>query len=435
MAPLGNQKPVSVVGWGGVVACIIVTVTMFLTPAPVYAWGSITHIAICRQAGGTDDFAMGGQSPDIIALYTTSTGDHSYDYAHNLHAVGNGSSFGQIMYSLSGSEFARGWLAHQRADAVVHGPNGYSNNKTCFSDLPEKYRTDLGHGATELIVDAILLQEYFGGTVAFYVPDQARLIHETAVFAYNDCLRARRFPRKSIIGCHLAERLSYQWEGWLGTNLYLTQLMVEEPWFPDLKQDYLDYRPLFSKSVALAQDGAEMTKVPRQQGWVDHLISLLMPQPIATAKETEKNGDDTAYYSFVLKLGNHARGLTGGRITKESVRQAIADIDTEQGLTDKEKVWARLMEEMFVQDNKDFASIEKNVETYGRELDLGRLPRRDNGLRRTATSNLGRESGPKKGAISGRTGRGFLPCLPTIIIVCLVIAGLVQAVRRFSKRR
>lgn len=388
---------------------IPILLVLLAIPIPVYAWGSITHVAICRHVSSSAEYQAGGHSPDIIALNSVTTGSDAYDYAHNLD--GPAGAFGQLMDRRGGGEFGRGWLCHQLADSIVHRSGGYSVTKTVFKGLPDRYRADLDHGATELIVDAIVLEDEFGGQMSFQVPDKSRLIHETSVDCFNSV--GGRIPRRNIISCRIAESLTSKWEGWLITNLYLAELMLDEPWFAGVKNEYLDYRPFFDKSIALA--GSELAYVApassrQQPNILTGITSMLLPAKTAFAAE-DNAGEKTSYYSFVTKLSERARAIGQGKITKESVRQAISEMENTPGLTDREKVWAKATQEMTVKHNRDFGAIERNVAAYGKE------------------------SASKQGASGGRTGAGFLPCLPPAILCALIVSGGVWLGRRILDGR
>lgn len=386
---------------------LILTSPLFM-PTPAQAWGSITHIAICRKVSASPDFIAGGHSPDMIALNSVATGSGAYDYAHNLNAEGG--SFGYVMTGRGGGSYAQGWLAHQLADSVVHGANGYSETKTIIKGLPQRYTIDLGHGTTELIVDAIVLKEVFNRSLSIFVPDKIRLIHETAVACYNNA--GGRIPRGNIISCQLAEGLAIEWGAWLNTNLYIADLMIDEPWFMQAEKDYQDFRPLFEYSIDLIRDKTAATsKQTEPAGWLDLLVGVLVPAQQVRAAETSPDDERTAYYSFVMKLSKRAREIGGGEITKESVKQAIAETENTAGFSDEEKVWARTIREMTVKDNRDLSAIEKKVTVYGKEL------------------------GPKQGAVGGRTGAGFLPCLSLILLFSLMATGLYWFARRIVERR
>jgi hypothetical protein len=391
------------------VLILLIIPILLILPPQALAWGSITHVAICRHVSSSADFQAGGHSPDMISLNNVTTGSGAYDYGHNLN--GTAGAFGQLMVARGGGDFGRGWLAHQLADNVVHGPSGYSVTKTVFNGLPDQYRSDLGHGATELIVDAIVLKDEFGGRMSFSVPDKTRLIHETAVQCYNQS--GGRIPRSDILSCRLAEGLTAKWEGWLITNLYLAELMRDEPWFAGKAGEYLDYLPLYKKSIALA--GGELAShapaaKPRPKNILSGIISILVPVETVFAAEDETIGE-TSYYSFVAKLSERARAIGRGKITKESVRQAVAEMEHEESLTDQEKVWAKAMQEMTIMHNRDFAEIERNVAAYGKE------------------------SASKQGASGGRTNAGFLPCLPTAILFAVIMSGGVWLGRRIKDGR
>jgi hypothetical protein len=388
---------------------LVVLLVLLVIPAPAYAWGSITHVAICRQARSSADFQAGGHYPDIISLNSVTTGSDAYDYAHNLD--GPAGAFGKLMAARGAGDFGDGWLAHQLADSVVHGPGGYSVTKTAFSGLPDRYLTDLGHGATELIIDAIVLGDEFGGQLDFTVPDKARLIHETSVDCYNAA--AGRISRRDILDCSLTQNLATKWEGWLITNLYLAELMRDEPWFAKVKKEYSDYRPLYARSVALAGGSLACPPTSSSQGeqnLLSGIVSIMFPTGIAMAAESE-SGEPSSYYGFVLKLSDRARNIGRGKITKESVRLALAEMEKEQGLTEQEKVWAKAAQEMTLNHNRDFVAIERNVAAYGKE------------------------SASKQGARGGRTGARFLPCLPPAILGALIATGGVWFTRRLLEGR
>ncbi|MFH1737167.1 MAG: hypothetical protein ABH838_04680, partial [Actinomycetota bacterium] len=197
---------------------IVALLVILVIPTPAYGWGSLTHVAICRAAGGSEESAMGAHAPDMISLFSVTTRENKFDYAHITYGNENQSVFGDLMLEKSGAGFAAGWRIHQISDGVVHGPAGYSNTKTLFDGLPDKYGKSLNHGTLELVIDAIILQERFGGAAELWLPDRVRLIHETAVSFYNGRLPdGARIPRSSIISCGAAAKMGSAWESWLIT--------------------------------------------------------------------------------------------------------------------------------------------------------------------------------------------------------------------------
>ena len=392
---------------------LLVLPVILMLPHQAYAWGSVTHSAICRAAGGDDDFALGGVAPDMIALHSVTTGDPSYNYAHNYFGDGRDPVFGNLMTRVSDRAFSRGWAAHQLADSVVHGPDGYSNTKTVFDGIPGKYKTELNHGAVELIVDAIVLDEFYERDLSLSVPDQTELIHTTAVSFYNDRMPAGiRITRSNIITCHTAANLAYQWDLCLNTNQYLAELILEEKWFSSVRRQFEDFRPLFSKSVALVgnQTSAAQPRSTRVISFWDRLAALL-PADVAEAAEPEVTADRNAtgepaeYYRLLLRISQRAQKIGAGRITKESVRQAVVELDRETSLSDQERVWAAALAGMTDKKSADFDKVGQRVREAGRRA-----------------SN--------KGAASGR-GQGALPYLPC---AAALAAAVVAAAWLFRKR-
>ena len=410
-----NQKP----GQKSLVFVLITLLSLFfilLSASPAYGWGSLTHVAICRAAGGSEESAMGAHAPDMISLFSVTTRENKFDYAHNTYGNGNQSVFGDLMLEKSGSVFAAGWRIHQISDGVVHGPAGYSNTKTLFDGLPDKYGKSLNHGTLELIIDAIILQERFGGTAELWLPDRVRLIHETAVSFYNDRLPdGVRIPRSAIISCGAAAEMGSAWESWLITNVYLAELISEEPWFPAVGQYLADFRPLFAKSVALSESPARLAQ-PHQsisRTAPGSFLDVLLPAVPAFAAEEERTGytDKDGYYRFVALVSTRARRLGQGQITKDSVKLALDQLEGEHGLSVEEQLWARTLKEMATGDKPSLTDLKKTVETYGSSLDAGR------------------EAASAEGAAGGRRS-GFLPCLPGMILASIAVTVIVRFMKK-----
>ena len=410
-----NNKP----GYKGLVFVIIPLLSLLFilsSATPAYGWGSLTHVAICRAAGGSGESAMGAHAPDMISLFSVTTRENKFDYSHNTYGNKNQSVFGDLMLEKSGASFAAGWRIHQISDSVVHGPAGYSNTKTLFDGLPEKYGTGLNHGTLELVIDAIILKERFGGAAELWLPDRVRLIHETAVSFYNGRLPdGARIPRSSIISCRAAAEMGSAWESWLITNIYLAELIGEEPWFPAAGQYLADFRPLFTESVALSESRASSVK-PRQsiaRAAPESFLDVILPAAPAFAAEEEQTGstDKDGYYRFVALVSAKARELGQGQITKDSVKQALNQLEKERGLSVEEQLWARTLKEMATGDKQSLSDLKKTVETYGSSLDAGR------------------EAASAEGATGGRRS-GFLPCLPGMILASTAVTVLVRFMKR-----
>lgn len=392
------------------------SVFILFSSAPAYGWGSLTHVAICRAADGGEESAMGAHAPDMISLFSVTTRENKFDYAHINYGNENKSVFGDLMLEKSGAGFAAGWRIHQISDNVVHGPAGYSNTKTLFDGLPEKYGTSLNHGTLELVIDAIILQERFGGAAELWLPDRVRLIHETAVSFYNGRLPdGVRIPRSAIISCEDSAEMGGAWESWLITNIYLAELIGEEPWFPAAGQYLADFRPLFAESVALSKSRASSVR-PRQLialAAPGFFLDVILPATPAFATEEEQAGstDKDGYYEFVALVSVKARELGQGQITKDSVKQALNQLENERGLSVEERLWAKTLKEMATGDKQSLSDLKKTVENYGSSLDAGR------------------KAASAEGAAGGRRS-GFLPCLPGMILASIVVTGLVRFIRK-----
>ncbi len=347
---------------------------LLILPHQALAWGSVTHAAICREAGGSEDFVLGGIAPDMIALHSVTTGDSSFDYTHNYFGEAREPVFGKIMAQVSGQDFSHGWVAHQLADSVVHGPDGYSNTKTVFENIPEKYKPTLSHGAVELIVDAIVLDELYHRSVDLWVPDNAELIHRSTVRFYNSYLSTDlKVPRAHIINCHTAADLAYRWDLCLNTNKYLAELMLEEPWFATVRRRFEDFRPLFARSVALVGSRASVTRPPRKapaSGW-DRWAELL-PTAVARAAEGEEGGEvggtgePAGYYRFLAQLGERAKRNGHGHMTKESVRQAAVELANSKETSEEEKVWSAAMAGLTDKRTTDLRQVSRLIREAGR---------------------------------------------------------------------
>ena len=326
---------------------------VFLFSSPALAWGSITHSAICRAAGEGDDFALGGVAPDMIALHSVTTVDKSYDYAHNLY--GAVPVFGSVMAKQSGSGFAAGWRAHQTADAVVHGRDGYSNTKRLSRILPAGVSTDINHGLVELIVDTIVLSEFYGGHCSLEVPDHELLIHETAVEFFNSGHRGGpAIDRSAIITCHDAAALNQKWNMCLATNICLAELLAGQPWFEAARAEFDDYRPLFAESVNRVRGGYAAASGRPGSGSAEHFATFLFPAGVARAAESDacpEAGQDAdpgaaEYYRFLGVLSEEAETAGGGSINGPAVEQALGRIGRDKGFSDEDRIWANTLSAM-----------------------------------------------------------------------------------------
>lgn len=329
------------------------------------AWGPITHTAINRQAGPGwgEEFFMGGHSPDMIALYHITKSSSRYDYAHNPFGEERQPLFGKKAietfqhtrhrerYTEADLRFAYGWSGHQVADSFTHGESGYSTTKETFPRLPAEFRESLNHGAAELMVDAIILGEVFKGDVSLFVTYHTDLIHEAAVRFYND---GQSIDRNQIISCQEAEKLTYSWEGWLQTSVYLAELSTLQPWFAEAKVFYADYRTPYRNAISAVKD----------------FLSCLFPFACSEAAYAAEESPQSSYYRFVMEVSEEAKRLGSGKITRESFRQALEKV-TKRELASKKnkeaKVWAKFMEELYLKDNRSYEQVIRNVEKYAAE--------------------------------------------------------------------
>lgn len=345
------------------------------------AWGPITHTAINQKASaGTmgRDFAMGGHSPDMIALRHIVTGDSRYDYAHNSYGSNKEPLFGKKMirtyknskhqerYGGSDKEFAYGWAGHQIADGFAHGASGYSETKETFKKLPDAFRQSLNHGAAELIVDAIIMEEIFGGHSALFVPYHTDLIHEASVIFYNEVKMSsssHAIPRKNIIDCDTVEKLTDHWAEWLLANEFLAKLASRQPWFKEAKEFYADYKGPFESSVQAIRN---FLSHPEAVSNPPSSLPSLSFSGVAYAAEDEGSGQlpSPSYYRFVSRLAEEARRQGGGKITDESLRRALPKVIQEDSESDleEERAWAEFMEELYLKDNRRFEEVIRNVE-------------------------------------------------------------------------
>lgn len=354
--------------------CFVLSILWFSNTGDACAWGPITHAEIIRQASGesyTGAYVNGGHSPDIIALHNVTTGDCSYDYAHNPYG-GNITAFGEMLlevtertrhperYSKDDALFAAGWMAHQLADSVAHGSDGYVATKIPFEGSPESFRSGLAHGVTELLVDAIILDRYSGGPLEITACYRTELIHEASVMFYN--AHVGEIDRGSIISCSVVEHLTYMWEGWLETNKYLAQLALSEPWFNEAGSYYADFQPYFNRSVDLVRGSNARASL------LDMLLEPFTGGIAYAAEEPPEAG----YYRFVLAVSERARELGNGAITPESLSLALREVitgDLEGKKGDEVKVWAKLMQEMYLKDNKKWDDVVTNTEEYAKKID------------------------------------------------------------------
>lgn len=347
---------------------VSILIFWFFSAQPALAWGSVTHVEINRRAGGGGDaFLAGGHSADMIALRHVTTGNAAYDYAHNDE--GGNASFGLAMaetvtntrhperYGRSDAQFASGWAAHQLADGIAHGPDGYATNKAPFKGLPERFRPDLNHGVTEFLVDAIVLALFDAAPPA--AAYHTTLIHEASVRFYNE--RVPEIRRDALISCARVEELTYLWEGWTTTNTYLVRLAAAQPWFDDVIDYYRDFRRSFDRSVARIRSA-------RPAGLLGRLLS---PFTGAVARAAEQVPPESGYLRFVMRVTERARRLNGGVLNDDAIRRALDEIireDLAGGKDEEVKVWAKMMQEMFLKDNRSFDQIVENTQKYARRL-------------------------------------------------------------------
>jgi hypothetical protein len=414
MAQLGLERQITRITKSTKTICVrfallvIVVLYVFLVlSAPANAWGSITHSAICRDAGGSEEYVMGGIAPDMIALRSVTTGDSSYDYAHNCYGGSREPVFGNILAGISSSGFASGWRAHQLADSIVHGEGGYSTSKTVFRSLPGRYGIDINHGAVELIVDAIILQDYYRGNVSLYIPEQAELIHDGAVAFYNRAVgKDGAVPRGNIILCRAAQDMAFNWRNCLQTNIFLAAMLAEEPWFSQTRDEFSDYRAQYDRSVNLLN--GIIARQDDNAGVLSALVDAVVPPRVARAAGPETAPETTnTYYSFLNEVSTRAREIGGGKATKESTRQAINELSGDASVPAEQRAWAEALDEMTNGRNRSRTELEKKVS--------GRLAR-------------GRD-GSAKGAERGQR-TSFLPYLPCSCLIFLIGAILVYLLRR-----
>ncbi len=358
-----------------VMTCILLAFLILGNSGKACAWGPITHAEINRQASGesySSAYVNGGHSPDIIALYNVTTGDCKYDYGHNPYG-GNTTAFGEILrdvvgrtkhperYSKEDAMFAAGWMAHQLADSVAHGSDGYVVTKIPFEGSPESFRCGLAHGVAELLVDAIVLEEFSSGPLQIAACCHAELIHEASVMFYNE--HVRDIDRGSIISCSAVEHLTYMWEGWLETHKYLAQLARSQPWFDQAKAHYADFKAYFDCSVDLVRGSVARASL---------MDMLLEPLTGDVAYANSEEPPEAGYYRFVLAVSERARELGNGAITSESLSLALREVitgDLKGQKSDEVKVWAKLMQEMYLKDNKNWDDVVKNTEQYAQKID------------------------------------------------------------------
>lgn len=350
-----------------IVYVIAALLMMCSQPVPVLAWGSITHAEINRQAaGGTCSaaFETGAHAPDMVALHHVTTGNADLDYAHNPDNEGD-PFFGHLLsqvfettkhperYSNADRSFASGWTGHQLADEIAHGAGGYIDHKGIFDGAPNEFRSSLRHGMTELLVDAIVLNAYHHGVSGLAMHINPELIHEAAVLSYNTS--REDLPRSSIITCGRAQSLAYAWEEWLYTNELMAETAASQPWFKGALDYYQDYTTFFDQSVAKVRNGTDGNT------WYGTLFAPLGGTAYATEEPAE-----TGYFTFVQEVTKRAREIGGKKFDKRAFDQALKETakrDLAKG-NKQSKVWAKLMEEMFLSGNTDFNKVISNTADY-----------------------------------------------------------------------
>lgn len=351
-----------------VIVVVAVAVTILVPAEGVSGWGPITHATINRRAAGRlgEEFATGGHSADMIAFYHVTRRSSRFDYAHNPAGEGFGQEMAKTVeetchperYQTSDRIFALGWAGHQIADSFVHGPGGYSEAKEAFHRMPEEFKESLNHGLTELMVDAIVLHDISGARADLSVSDHGDLIHETAVRVYN---ASASLTRDQIVSCGIADELAASWEGWMRTSTFLARLATTQPWFEDARRFYADYRGIFDRAV---------DAVGNLVGWASPWqTEVAMAADEDRAEEETDEVPEAAYYRFLARVAEEAKRLGGGKITDESLRQALAKVVEEDmaGGTEEARVWAKLVEELYLKDNKSFDQVIRNVEDYARK--------------------------------------------------------------------
>ncbi len=359
---------------------ILIILINILNNHCLLAWSPITHVEISRQARGSQcgsAFLVGSHSPDMIVLRHVTTGNEGYDYAHKPES-GN-PTFGRTMiktavansynrYSKDDLRFAQGWVAHQLADSIAHGSSGYVSRKNTFSKAPSGLRSDLSHGLTELIVDAIVLKRFTNNVYQHYRGIYPGLIHEASVFFYND--HTSTIERADIISCHAVESMTRKWEGWLQTNAHLAKLVTYQPWFNEAEEYYSDFKYFFDLSVSRIRNGTGSFSVSKP--FINYSLGdVAYASDIATDDSQMPRSSNDSYRRFMLRVTERARELGDGTITDASIEAALKEIIDDDMASNKKqevKTWAFLMQEIYLSENPSFKSIIRKTTDYTRQF-------------------------------------------------------------------
>lgn len=389
--------------------------------SPIYAWGPITHISLVKEAGWKNgDVVSGAHSADMISLnYITSVGSSKtkYVYAHNLmnrdgkilpvSDDDNGNEipgFGLKMmrayyiteqvhperFDLNDRYYALGWVFHQLSDKYAHGRNGYANKKCSLKDIPWDLKKIGNHGLAELIVDGIMMKNYQITSHNCYSTNHHQLIHEGSIIFYNEAKespRQRTISRGNIIPCFDAEAMQRSWQSWVLANFSLVKLMTEQSWFGEAEREYQDCWKYFNRSLQAIDNfyinadayPSDIFSLATNDEPIESKINFFQFFVLAKAYAQEEAEEipEYLYYRFIQEVSEEVKRMGGNFDNEEIFKKAVEKV-IEKDLADNNpesiRMWARMMKEMLLKDNKHFKEIMKKTEDLIAPLIDGNKP-------------------------------------------------------------
>lgn len=424
--------------------CIVLILILGLSSDYAYAWGPLTHPLINKQAlsetqslpsildgiNATKIYKNSGNGPDIIAFHTCTTfpKDASYEYAHNVFPgpYTGEPLFGSYMvyivkdslgrykdrFSDEDMVFGYGWVSHQLADQVAHGPEGYAETKPTFG-----YGGPLNHGAAEFGVDCIMFERNLIDAMKVSVTYRPALIHEAAIKFYNKGYfeyPKYPYPDQKIFTCPKIKPYGKAWaRGILVTKAAIAYLAATNPalfsaicnFYSDFDDDSPESGNAYNASVYKVRKFLENPDSYNPQArslftssyaWTSqklnkaiYWVRSFLEKSTARAEEVNSEPKETFYYGFIAKLAEEAEELgaigieeiveenpdTTGNSYKYNISltdqalfsQALNNVinkDLEETNPQEIKCWAKFMQGLYLLPSLTFQEITTRAEDF-----------------------------------------------------------------------
>lgn len=345
---------------------IIIFVFSSLPIQQSLAWGSITHMAINKEAyeqvvsgNNWQEFIMAGQNADMTIFFFTKAHPEitftDFYYAHDLILFSGGlarlldadkdgnskgdSTFGKLMvkafletrhperFTEKDKFYAYGWLGHQLGDRQAHGTKGYISN--------------VGGKKLHLIregeVDSFIYNKYRDNQEflnQLKASPSTKLIHEASIKAYN-FLRGLDGNRivdrhRDLLICKRVETIAKWWSWWLAAYqksiskwATVDRFLGFEP--PAVFYDY--YNASVNDIAKFLED--PRTDIPedtlslkdRLKNLADRFLTYFKVQP-ALAEQEELISREV-FYQFFFDLAERAEQSGALRTTETIIDQGL----------------------------------------------------------------------------------------------------------------